>query len=259
MKLLVIAALAILPELGISQQTVPYATTAQPERKITKLVRVKYGDARTIARLAETVGRVDIRADENLRAIVVMGLPADVASAEQIIHELDVPSSTPNAKDIELTVFVIGGSGSNTIGSDIPEGIAPVVKQLRAIFPFKNYGLLSSMLLRSREGSPAQSSGTMKFGDSPNNNYSVSYDQTTVDRQNSLPAIHVHQFRFNTRFSTPVAPASKGAAVTQWTMSDVGVKTDVDLREGQKTVIGKADVGGSDSALFVVLNAKLVD
>ena len=254
MKLLLIALLAILPELGFAQKP---DTSSHPQA-VTKLIRVKYGDVGAIARLAQAVGHVEIRGDENLRAIVVMGLPADVASAEQIIHELDVPSSTPKGKDIELTVFVIGAS-NNPLGSNVPEEIAPVVKQLRAVFPYRNYGLLSSMVLRSREGSPAQSYGTIKIDDSPNNNYSVSYDQTAVNSQNGSPVIHVRQFRFNTRFPVVPGPVPKGAATTQWSLSDVGVKTDIDLREGQKTVIGKADVGGSDSALFVVLNAKLVD
>lgn len=253
MKLTLIVLLALLPSLAFPQ------TEATPKPKeVTKLIRVKYGNAQAIASLAHTGTPISIAADNGMNAIVLKGAPSAVASVEQIIHELDVPSSTPNGKDVELTVFVIGAS-SNPIGSDVPEGVAPVVKQLRAIFPYKNYGLLSSMLLRSREGSSAQNSGTMKFGDSPNNNYYATYEATTVDRQNGLPVIHVRQFRFNTKFPVVPGPAPKGAAITQWTMSDIGVKTDVDLREGQKTVIGKADVGGSDSALFVVLNAKLVD
>ena len=39
---------------------------------------------------------------------------------------------------------------------------------------------------------------------------------------------------------------------------DIGIQTDVDLREGQKVVVGKSNIESTDSALFVILTAKLV-
>jgi len=40
---------------------------------------------------------------------------------------------------------------------------------------------------------------------------------------------------------------------------DTGIATDVDIREGQKVVVGKANMDGSDRASIVVLTAKVVD
>ncbi len=37
------------------------------------------------------------------------------------------------------------------------------------------------------------------------------------------------------------------------------VNTDIDMREGQKVVVGNSNVDGGDSALFVVLSAKILD
>lgn len=39
----------------------------------------------------------------------------------------------------------------------------------------------------------------------------------------------------------------------------VATETDVDLREGQKVVVGKANLDNTDLALFIVLSARLVD
>ena len=40
---------------------------------------------------------------------------------------------------------------------------------------------------------------------------------------------------------------------------DTGLNTDVDIREGQKVVVGKANMDGSDRASIVILTAKVVE
>ena len=40
---------------------------------------------------------------------------------------------------------------------------------------------------------------------------------------------------------------------------DAGFGTDVDVREGQKVVVGKAAVGGTNSALILVITAKVLE
>jgi hypothetical protein len=185
--------------------------------------------------------------------IVLKGQPDAVASVEQTIHELDVPSTAPASKDIEVIVSVIGASSGSNLspGQEMPEGMAPVVKQLRAIFPYKNYQLLSSMLLRSREGTRAENKGNMKSLPNTGDNampgdYDVSYNETNVTSEQGKSVIHLRKFQFLTDVPT------------SHRMFNVVVATDVDLPEGQKTVVGKANVESSDSALFVVLTARVV-
>jgi hypothetical protein len=43
------------------------------------------------------------------------------------------------------------------------------------------------------------------------------------------------------------------------TYIDTGINTDLDVREGQKVVVGKATVDSSNNALFLVLTARIVD
>ena len=40
---------------------------------------------------------------------------------------------------------------------------------------------------------------------------------------------------------------------------DTGINTDLDVREGQKVVVGKATVDSSNNALFLVLTVRVVD
>jgi hypothetical protein len=241
-KAALIACLALLPGLAFS------------DTWVTKVIRVHFTKAQSIAALVSPGSNVGVRGDNTLQVIVLRGEPAAVASVEQTIHELDVPSATPASKDIEVIVSVIGGSSGPDLpaGQEMPEGMAPVVKQLRAIFPYKNYQLLSSMLLRSREGAKVENKGNMKgfanAGSTPiPGEYSVDYVDSSVSSEQGKPVIHLQGFQFSTDIRTPNH------------LSVVGVSTDVDLLEGQRTVVGKANVESSDSALFIVLTARLVD
>lgn len=229
--------LVLLPELAFSQAAV------------TKVVRVRYAKANSIAALITGGIPVIVSHDDALQVIVLKGQPDAVASAEQTIRELDAPSAASTSKDIEVIVAVIGASS----GSDLPgeqemtEGMAPVVKQLRAIFPYKNYQPLSSMLLRSREGARAENRGNMKaLVDTANNStpakYVVAYNDASVSFEQGKRVIHLRGFQF---------AASSSSATS--------IATDIDLPEGQKTVVGKANVEKGDSAFFVVLTARLVD
>lgn len=235
-KAALIFCLVLLPGLALSQTPV------------TKVVRVRYAKAQSIAVLVYKGMPVTVTADNDLQVIVLKGEPAAVASLEQTIHELDVPSTAPNSKDIEVIVSVIGASSSSDLpgGLEMPEGMTPVVKQLRAIFPYKNYQLLSSMLLRSKEGAGAVNSGDLKgFANSATPRpaeYSINYGEAGVSLEQTKPVIHLRKFLLT--INGPFA---------------IRIGTDVDLPEGQKTVVGKANVESSDSALFVVLTARLVD
>lgn len=251
--------LILLPRLVLAQEPVPYATEMKPPVKVTKVVRVHYAKAEALAALVGSGLPVTVNADNNLQVIVLKGMPDTVASVEQAIRELDVPSPAPKSKDVEVIVSVIGASNGTDLpaGQEMPEGMAPVVKQLRAIFPYKNYQLLSTMLLRSKEGAKAENSGVMKSLSQANeSNYFVGYDSTSFSPEAGKPVIHLRSFRFHTKLEVPEQPR---AAVTMVRESNIDIATDIDLPEGQKTVVGKADTGSSDAALFVVLTARLVD
>ena len=233
------------------QQTVP--------APITKIVRVHNANPEKLAAIV-SAGNVAIRADNALKAIVVRGNSADVATVEQTIRELDSSSSPGASRDVELMVYLVSGSNSAPTPSMPAEklaALAPVVKQLRAIFPYNDYQLLSTMLLRSGEGTGTASTGLLKpfqngnSGSSYPTTYAISFNDATISQEGGRPSIHLRNFRFNTR---PFIAISG----TQAQNYDIGIQTDVDLPEGQKVVLGKANIETADFAIFVILSAKLM-
>jgi hypothetical protein len=215
---------------------------------ITKVVRVHNPAARNLAAVASGGSPVDVRADDQLKAIVLRGKPADVAALETTIRELDSNSEDRGSKNVELTVYLLSGSSSSVAESN-PPTVAPVVKQLRAVFPYTNYQVLSTMLLRSGEGTRAETSGLLKgFGNTTTpSQYTVSYKAVRVSAGEAGPSIHLTDFHFVLHLA--IEPPLLFA----------GIETDVDLRDGQKVVVGKSNIENVDSALFLVLAARLVE
>jgi hypothetical protein len=259
-----------LPELGFCQ------ADKAPET-VTKIVRVRHGSPVQIAKLAGGGTKVFMGPDDTLQVIVLKGDPTQVAAVEQTIHELD---GLGTDRDVEVIVTVVGASSNpdmKSIGPLTPD-IASVTRQLQSIFPYKSYQVLTSMLLRSREDTRAINSGVMKSLSSAEaaqaqvsrpSTYTVGYDRASVSNESGKPSIHIRNFRFGTKI--PVinemlgSKDSKGSiipyATTQVSLSqvDVSIMTDIDIRDGQKVVVGKANVENGDSAIFVVVGARLVE
>jgi type II secretory pathway component GspD/PulD (secretin) len=239
------------------------ATSPGPSQRVTRVVRIYNEIPQKIGDVLAPGSPVIVSADNTLGVVVLKGKPEDVAATEQTIKELDVPPaafSTNN--DIELIVYLIGGSNNSTATSDTNlAAVQPVIKQLGAIFPYKSYGLLSTMLLRSQQGKVTESSGILNYSLSPEASqhpatYGISYNSASISSPKAKPVIHLENFRFNARLGIST---SKTPNATQYQIVDIGTKSDVDLREGQKVVIGKTDVATDGSAIFIVLTANLVD
>lgn len=253
MKIRLAGILLLCPFL-LSAQT---ANTEPPQpENVVKIVRV-HGNAQSIGSLAASWSGIHYQVSDALKAIVLTGKPADVARVERTIQELDAlnattPPAAATERNMETTVYVISGSAELISGVQeiTGEALAPVVKQLRAIFPYNHYQLLSTMLIRSAQNAKASTEGIMTTAQSNSapgrpSAYKISYDSARTSGDLS-PSIHLAAFRFE----TSVVIASQ--------FQQVAIQTDVDLHEGQKVVVGRANVGNSDACIFLVLSARLV-
>lgn len=235
---------------------------------VAKIVTVARGDPQELANLG-CVGQMVCEPSRSLKAVVLKGTPEKVAQAEQNIKQLDaltISSESGFQKNVELTIYAIAGSTTPVEGmADVNgEALNPAIKQLRAVFPYSHYQLLSTMLLRSSSDSGAHSSGLMTgFSTSADFNrpsrYVAEYDRASTTSANS---VHIKAFRFLASVPTPTAPIPKDKpntyATIQYIENAVEISSSLDLREGQKVVIGKANVSGSDTCLFIVVSARIV-
>jgi len=239
--------LGLLPRLVFAQSYVTEASKENSPSTITKVIRVRYASPETISDLLRPGSQTIVVGNNSLKTVVVKGRPSDVAVTEQAVKDLDMPAPSDVARDIEVTVYILGATSKSESRANPPKEIAPVIKQLEGIFPYGNYELLDSMLIRSREGKQASTKGIMKGLAASQNSapkpYSIFYDTEAGSPQASQRAVRFQRFQFHKNED----------------QGDIGFDTNFDVHEGQKVVVGKTNVDGGESALFVVLSARILD
>ena len=207
-----------------------------------KLIQLKYVDANKVNGLLRSYATgVSIQSDDTLHTLALRGNPETVAAVEEAVKKLDVPPI-----DFELTVYLV--SSSPQIGDQLPEALAPTAKQLHGVFAYKGYQLLESFMLRGRDGQGASSEGTIK-----NSTYTFRYSRAMV--MDGAPKM-VNLQNLNLQIRMPSgARNDKGQAEYKTT----GLSSDIDIREGQKVVVGKSDVNNGESPLILVVTVKVVE
>jgi len=217
------------------------AQSVDPHEEIQKVVVLKYADPVAIRNLLSNFG-VDTRVDQQLKVITVSGKRSNVSTAEEAIKQLDVTGAAQ--KDVDLTVYFVLGSDSQ-MGSAIPAELQSTVATLKSTFPFKNYGMLDILSLRTRAGVQASTSGQLSQGRLTSfsvNSAALQGDGTMVQLNNLHAGLRI-----------PVIDKEG-----KTTYLDTGLHTEVvDVKEGQKLVVGRSSLNGPDTAVFLVLIAKV--
>ena len=216
------------------------AATTQPQPHYEQRVFVlKYADARSLSNVLSVFG-YGVTADRDMHVIAVRA-PAEVMAAiADAVKRLDVPAAAP--KDIELTVYMLVASEQAAAGAELPAELQPVASELKRIIAYKNFHLLDSILLRTQLGNRASTSGVV--GPQTNRwpyDFTVSPVAVTEDpsgRQIRLDNLDLNVHLSDTRTAT--------------------IRTEITVREGQRVVVGKSNVGIGE-ALILVVTAKVVN
>jgi hypothetical protein len=250
MKRLVFALLLMALPLA-AQEAQPKTPPPMAAPRIQKLFLLKYADPTHVANLLG-VFNASVRPDSDMHALAVETTSeATMTAIQEAIQRLDVASAA--SKNIEMTAYLlIGNEIAGTEPSAMPKELDSVVTQLKNAFAFKSYRLLDILALRTRVGQRASNSSVgrpMQIGDkaaAPTTQFRIASagigsDETTV-RIDGL----------NLQSRIPVATGQG-----QFGYQDVGLQADVDIKQGQKVVIGRVSV--AESALFVVLTAQVVN
>lgn len=223
------------------------------QESISRVVQVKHFQPDFAVPVLDilSAGKVRWRPDNNLKNIALHG-PAELVEAmEAAIKKLDVPA--PAAKNIELTFHMLLASPQGESAAISPE-LAGVVQQLRNVFGLKSIRVLETAVLRGREGTGGLTTGMMAPPgkvDIPAT-YLLAYDRAEISAGEKGAHVRINKLRFNAKL-----PLAHGAGSVQYFES--GINTDVDIREGQKVVVGKSSIDSASQSIFLVVTAKVVD
>lgn len=221
---------------------------------VTKVVTLQYPD-RVNTSILDGIGLTVKRAD-NL--VVITGPQARVDTAADILKQLDTPAPPrppiPPKKSIQLTAYlVIASSGNPTpAGSQpttpVPKELDPAVSQVASMFSYKSFNLLDAIIMRSMDDGSGFVDGLL-----PGGSYEMIARRVNLAATSPDNLFHLQQFELSFKRYNGVDRDGKDKYQT------VSMRTDVDLKEGQKAVVGKANFDGASDALIVILTAKVVE
>jgi hypothetical protein len=199
---------------------------------------LKYADARHVADVLAVFG-YGIKADRDMH-VVAVSAPAEAMTAiEEAVKRLDVPAAA--TKDISLVIYMIVASEQSSAGGDLPPDLQPVAFELRKIFSYKSFRLLDSILLRTQPGNRATASGVIGTADRVPYSFSITPAAVNEDPHGRLIRLD------NLNLSLHL-PGDRNA----------GISTEITVREGQKVVVGKSNMG-VDQSLILVVTANVME
>jgi len=216
----------------------PPAQAPEPPRQ-QRVFTLKYADARHVADILAVFG-YGIRADRDMH-VVAVSAPAEAMSAiEDAVKRLDVSAAAP--KDIDLVVFMVVASEQPSAAGELPPELQPVADELKKIFSYKSFRLLDSILLRTQPGNRAEAKGVITRGQEAKKPYSFSVQPSAVTEDPKGRLIRLDNLALN--LGQPGESAE--------------IRTEITVREGQRVVVGKSNIG-NDQALILVVTAKVTE
>ncbi len=266
--LLFAIALVLIPIAPTQEPKTEAPDKAEPKAPLeTKIFRVHHVIPHEIPPLFSP-GPIRLMPSDKLGVISVTGTKEQLTWVEAEIRKLEeyeaarkssAPKEGPSSMDLHVYYIGVGVEGRQ-IPAD--SRLSTVVEQLRRSFPYDDYKLVVSYMVRAAVwDAPVRVTGVM-----PN---------LAPDPDGKL-APHRSSYGLSFKFRGFMDRPDHRAAVirdlgAEWTIavpsnnahgyenSTVSLSSGVDLPEGKLVVLGKAGVPGNDTGIFLVLEARAVE
>lgn len=216
-----------------------------------KVFQVKHVDVAQLNRIFRPFN-VPISYDPDLKVLSVSAPKDILAAIEETIRRLDVPP--PAAKNLEVNAYLVQASPQGPT-SNMPAELEPVIKQLKTLFSYQAFRLMGALTLRGRDGQREEVNGNLPAlnSDLPHAiPYGFNINSASISSDGKDRIIRIDHLVLHLR-----VPVKEGGE--HWSYQDAHIQTSIDVREGQKVVVGKANIDNADNALILVLTAKVID
>jgi hypothetical protein len=177
-----------------------------------------------------------------------------LAAAAALSVGQDRPSD-PTVLNVELTVYLLSGTTQVATADDVPQDLAATVKQLHSVFTYKNYKLTESFILRGRSSGGSGYAQTEGVLPGTGLKYSFRYNRVRVSSEKPR-MVHIDGLAI--RLSREVLGRSADGNKRP-DDSVASIATDLDLGDGQKTVVGKSSINAAGDALILVIVPKVIE
>jgi hypothetical protein len=239
-------------------QEQPARPPAEEKDWVSRVFEIKYADVGRLAEVFRAFG-LAIVANRDLKILAVRGPREIMATIEEAIKRLDVPP--PPVKNIEVTVYLLMASEQAGSSTNIPSELQAVINQLKGVFAYQGFHLLDTLVMRSRDGERGELSGTVPGSSAE---VPIFYTLSFLARAASDDKERVIRIdKLNLGVRMPITIKRAGQEKPEYEYQNTGLNTSIDVREGQKVIVGKpttslSSADESKNALIVVVTAKVV-
>jgi hypothetical protein len=173
----------------------------------------------------------------------------------------------PDESNLDTQLYLIVGTNQDVEDARLPASLEPVVRQLRASLPFKNYRLAATLINRVKNegrlelnwiGAPPASPLAAASNVTPSfSRFSIRQVKLVRNAENQT-IVQMVGFNFGARIPIQTTPslAANGAIAPAFNYEPTGLSTDISMREGEPVIVGTLNVGPSGDAIILVVSAK---
>jgi hypothetical protein len=168
--------------------------------------------------------------------------------------------------NLDTQLYLLVATNQEVDNAKLPAVLEPVVKQLRASLPFKNYRLAATLINRVKNdgrlnlkwiGGPMVPSGAVSATTPSFNEFKVNNVKLLRDAGNQR-RVRMEGFGFGVRIPiiTASTVASNATMAPIINYESTGLNTDISMREGEPVVVGTLNIGPSGDAIILVMSAR---
>jgi hypothetical protein len=204
-------------------------------------------------------------------------------SSQQVLAQSSDQASQTERKDdetnLDTQLYLLIATNQAVYDAKLPAALDPVMKQLRAALPFKNYRLAATLINRVNNGGslnlkwvggplrgpqPGSLAGVVDLATGAVSASTPSFNEFRVNRvrisrdAEGQQVVRMEGFGFGARIpiQTASAVASNAPAAPIFNYEPTGLNTDISMREGEPVLVGTLNVGPSGDAIILVMSAK---
>jgi hypothetical protein len=251
---------------GLGQQQPP-AQSKPPEYVETrdfkgKIFEIKHRRPQEIIRALSPLGSgfkgATVTYNDETQTISVRDFPENIGAIEEAIKRLDTPQSARIESSVELSIHVLltrTDAPSNLVPATLPPDLNDVIKQMQNTFAFKDYQLVATIVQRAKTHSRFQG------GYAVSGKGNALWIESFKGEDGNLQKVQGNAGYEYRATGIGVSSNSSGAAKIQldnfgFQFGNAEVQTDLEVRDGEKLVVGTASWG--NKAMILVLTAKVI-
>jgi hypothetical protein len=195
---------------------------------------------------------------------------AQTAQAQEATAGLQTPARRERTDvNYEVKLYLLVASDDAAGSNRLPPELQPVINQLRASLPFRNYALGITFINRVRDGGNLEVKGVANSllsamgGSSPATFYDFTLARVNADADaQGREIVQVQTLRFGMRvpIQTATVPGSDGkSGYPVINYEPLGLTTTVSFREGTPVVIGTLTTNRTDQIMVLAAQIKRAD